>query len=138
MVTFYVREASSNFEGITVMFTDTTSRLIPHGRPLGGWQFLLFNEHVVEFGKFLESFVIPSLDMLRLTARTFVETMEPSPEMFEKVAILDPTFTPPGINKRCKWQMDMIRTIAVPFSVTVITTCMTPERLRKYIQSIQD
>ena len=136
MATFYVREAVSNTDGITIMFTDDSMYFMT-AKPMGGWQHLNFSDYTPSYEQFMECFLIPTLDVLRLIAKTYIQNVEVSPETFKKVTILDPTFTPPGLNKRCKWQMDMLNTISIPYSITVITTCMNVHRLRKYINSIK-
>ena len=136
MATLYIREAISNSDGITVIFTDDSVHYMV-AKPMGGWFRLNFSDYTPTYVQFMEQFLIPTLEVLRLIAKTYIENTPVTPETFNKVTILDPTFTPPGLNRRCKWQMDMLNTISIPYSITVITTCMNTHRLRKYINSVK-
>ena len=137
MATCYVREAISNTDGITIIFTDDSYHSMT-GKPMGGWCHLNFSEYTPSYIQFMECFLIPTLDVLRLIAKTYIENIRITPGTFGKITILDPTFTPPVLNRRCKWQMDMLNTISIPYSVTVIATCMNAHRLRHYINSVKN
>jgi hypothetical protein len=58
-------------------------------------------------------------------------------KVLDALTILDPTFEPPVFNMDAKWQMELLRKMALDTSLRVITTCRNATRLKRYSKKLQ-
>ena len=53
------------------------------------------------------------------------------------IKILDPTFSPPYINKKCSWQKKLVREICLDILPDVIKTSTNKLKLEKLFRTLQ-
>lgn len=109
--------------------------------PKGNWKHLEFTlEDDVKLYDFMKAMVKPNLDTARLIAREYhTEVLHTCHgdydvvnSLVQHIRIVDPTFYPPQINPRARWQRDILDLIASETCVGVINTCTNEKRLTKY------
>jgi len=111
-------------------------------KPAGNWVELKFyNEDNVEYSNFLNTMVTKNLDVHRKLAKIELDRILDSPGMYRinllnAICILDPTFIPPIINKRCRWQCDLLEDIVSKTSLYVISTSRNERRLERYFNAL--
>lgn len=106
-----------------------------YSRPNGNWTNVEFEPGTMTYHDFLGGFMQQDLDVLRKKCRLVTELMNTWGNHYKVVkflSTLDPTFTPPSINRRCKWQIDMVQDIASRTAFYVIETCTNTVRLRQF------
>jgi len=57
--------------------------------------------------------------------------------IMNSVKILDPTFTPPYVNKRCSWQMEFVGTFCKDILPDVIERCTNINRLERFFSVLK-
>jgi hypothetical protein len=58
-------------------------------------------------------------------------------QLLNAMRILDPTFSPPWINLKCRWQRDLMDDIA-DMSYVVVSECRNVRRLERYVTALQE
>lgn len=118
-------------------------------RPLGDWTSLSFNEsEYVDLVDFIMTMtdVNSSLDTQRLIASLCAQehNMRVKPNYYNPyiktlnaIKILDPTFEPPIINLKCRWQRELIHSLCNEWTEHVIWTCMNSSRLYNYVNALR-
>ncbi len=112
-------------------------------KPKGDWIEIRFKEtDQMEYTDFLETMVVWNHDVAKKLAR-LVSTVNDSWDDQDKISamhaikILDPTFTPPYINLRCKWQRRLLDDLIGPTVTSIIDTCKNEKRLGKYYEAMK-
>lgn len=109
-------------------------------RPLGDWSKINFSrEDGLPVERFLETMVVKNLDVLRKMCLLLLKKIGYDYwEFLYLVPILDPTFEPPIINHRCRWQRDLADSIVSEHFHGVISTCINTNRLQElYYELVQ-
>ena len=109
--------------------------------PEGGWTELVFDEtSSTTYVDFLNAMVVKTLEVNRKIALVSLdmalETKRYS-RIVELLDILDPTFEMPVINRRAKWQRDLMKHIANVTSYRVVSTCYNEANLMRYATSLR-
>ena len=99
--------------------------------PLGDWHLLDFtkNGNFPDYMGFLNTMVYKNQEVQRKIAKVsldlVIEKYEGTTDETNKfirimnnIKILDPTFVPPYLNTKCKWQIEMLRELATVTSYT--------------------
>jgi len=111
--------------------------------PAGDWVQLCFSkEDNVNVSNFLNTMVIKNLEVYHKLAKLELERVLDTPGTFRinllnAIRILDPTFVPPIINKRCRWQCELMEDIVSKTSICIIATCKNEWRLERYFTALQ-
>lgn len=126
--------------------TGTRTRTITdyiYTTPLGNWTELKFDKSEgVQYTNFLNTMVFKNIEVYRKLARLALERIIEYPNLYRinllnAICILDPTFVPPIINKKCKWQHELMETIVSSTSLVIIITCRNTFRLEKYFNALR-
>jgi len=110
--------------------------------PLGNWNEIKFlHEDGVSYTNFLNTMVFKNIEVQRkiakLTLDHALESGFDRTELMNAIQYLDPTFQPPVINKRCRWQRELLDEIVTNTSLHVISTCRNMRRLDRYVTVVQ-
>lgn len=106
-----------------------------YNRPNGNWTDVQFEHRSMIFHEFLNSFVVQDVQVMRRKCKLVIDSLNDNEQFYTVVKLLkivDPTFTPPVINRKCKWQNDLVRDIATRNAFYVTETCMNFVRLKKF------
>ena len=104
--------------------------------PSGGWSSLVFDrDSTTTLYDFLNAMVVKNIDIKRRIAKFALDQALEIGE-YQKIVnaltILDPTFEPPIINERARWQRELLYDIASRSSLVVLSTCYNEKNLEKY------
>lgn len=106
--------------------------------PIGSWKEIQFAHGSTSFEEFLETMVVNTIDVVRYAALIVLEDSMCENEnvhsiirIVNSIKIIDPTFTPPRINKRCVWQINYLKTFCEVTFPLVIRTCENRTRVEK-------
>ncbi len=108
-------------------------------RSNGDWTELKFHRtECVKYASFLDTMVERNLDVCRKIAQVRADQVidhgsySDYLKLMNSLEILDPTFEPPRINLKCRWQRELLDTICKEWTKTVISTCYNCVRLGNY------
>ena len=141
----YVRSATRTHDGV-VIYADNhipgSFLEVKHTVDvdvLGDWYNLVFDSEQLKLYKFLDTMVVPNLETRRIQALAIHDELinyemdtDVKIDLMNAITILDKTFTPPTINKRCGWQRDLLDSIIFNYSKYVIQTCRNARSLKQY------
>lgn len=112
--------------------------------PAGNWTHLVFEPHQTMYECFLDCMVKKTLDIRRRLCRlaldnhdTVVPVFKTKIRLMNALKILDPTFEPPIINRKCGWQNELLIEIYGNTSMRVIATCLNEYRLARYFSVVR-
>ena len=115
--------------------------------PQGDWTDIKFEyDSTATVVNFLNTMVNKNLDVHRKIAQMSLDALVSKYEgtnnskyleLMESICILDPTFTPPILNERCGWQMELLSDIVTDVSARIIATCRNMHNLDKYFKTLQ-
>jgi hypothetical protein len=113
--------------------------------PQGNWNELVFSDDDdVTVVAFLGCMVMQTLEVLRKTAQLALQEHDDEStsdrrllKVLDALTILDPTFELPVFNMDAKWQMELLRKMALDTSLRVLTTCRNATRLKRYSKKLQ-
>ena len=108
-------------------------------RPCGMWTKLKFRkEDKINYYKFLDLMVMQTEEVLKKKTIDFLSahgSKHPC-EFFSGLRIIDRTFVPPVINKKCRWQMEFAETSCLPYCTYVVSTCKNMNSIDRYYSHI--
>ena len=153
----YVLNAKSSYdvEDSQPVVEITTDRWLPgtgwkkhtdfvYTRSNGDWSELNFNRtECVKYVNFLNTMVERNLDVCRKIA--FIQTemilerhnWSSYLRLMNSLTLLDPTFEPPMINLKCRWQRELLESICNEWTKTVVLTCNNCVRLTNFSKKIE-
>ena len=110
--------------------------------PLGNWNDIKFEqEDEVLYTNILNTIVVKNIEVQRKLAKLALDHALDSGldrvEIMNAIQYLDPTFQPPVINKRCRWQRELLDEIVTNTSLHIISTCRNMRRLERYFTVVQ-
>ena len=121
-----------------------TKRDYIYGTPNGNWNHIMFGPGETTYESFMDSMVKKDVDTLRKMCRLVLENhtiYNPSQRtkirLMNAIKILDPTFEPPIINRKCGWQNELMEQIVNTYSNVVISTCINMPRLERYFNIVR-
>lgn len=152
----YVLNAKSSFdvEDNQNVVEITTDRWLPgtgwkkhtdfvYTRSNGDWTELNFNRNeCVKYVDFLNTMVERNLDVCRKIALICSEMVFNNHDwstylrLMNSLTLLDPTFEPPSINLKCRWQRELLESMCDEWTKTVILTCHNCVRLTNYSKKL--
>lgn len=105
-------------------------------RPIGGWTDIKSSRESMRYEQFLDTMVEKTLTIRRVMALIQLENLLCENNniysllrIMNTIKIIDPTFEPPIINVRCKWQKKLVRSICLHTLPHVIEFCTNEKRL---------
>ena len=113
--------------------------------PQGNWNELVFDDDDdVTVVAFLSCMVMQTLEVIRKTAQLALQEHDDEStsdrrliKVLDALTILDPTFEPPVFNMDAKWQMELLRKMALDTSLRVLMTCRNTSRIKRYSKKLQ-
>ena len=112
--------------------------------PTGNWTHLTFDPHQTKYESFLDCMVKKTLEVRRKLCKlaldnhdTVVPIYKTKIRLMNAIKILDPTFEPPLINRKCGWQNELLDEIYRNTSLRVISTCINEYRLDRYFSVVR-
>ena len=109
----------------------------------GNWTEIKFHRsECVKYEKFLDSMVEKNLEVCRKIAHVKTTLVIDSGrfsdmrKVVDAVSVLDPTFTPPIINLKCRWQRELLESLCNEWTRMVISTCYNCVRLGNYSREL--
>ena len=146
----YIRSATVTHDGIVICYDDHAPGAISEHscvvstETIGEWYNLVFKPEQLRLYKFLDTMVVPSVETRRLQAMFVVDEIlayeidiNIKISLMNAIKILDKTFTPPYINKRCGWQKELVDTITGNYSRYVIQTCKNEINLKRFFTYVK-
>ena len=143
----YVRSATRTQEGVIIYADNHLPGSILEVKHtvevgvVGDWYNLTFDQEQLKLHKFLDTMIVPNVDTRRIQALDVHEEIvnyevdvDTKIDLMNAITILDKTFTPPTINKRCGWQRDLLDSIIFNYSKYVIQTCRSATNLKAYFK----
>jgi hypothetical protein len=112
--------------------------------PAGNWTDIVFEPNQTKYECFLDCMVKKTVEVRRRLCRLALANHDTEPRTFKTkirlmnaIRILDPTFVPPGINRKCGWQNELLTEIYGKTSIRVIATCTNSYRLEHYFTVVR-
>jgi len=112
-------------------------------RAQGNWNEIQFNKNdTVKYVDFLNTMVEKNLEVARKMAQISSYAVidygswSDSVRLMKSLTVLDPTFVPPFINLKCRWQRELLETLTKEWTQMVISTCRNINNLTKYTKEI--
>ena len=112
--------------------------------PTGNWIHLLFEPNQTNYESFLDCMVKKNLDIYRRLCKLALDNHDidvpdfrTKVRLMNAIKILDPTFEPPLINRKCGWQNELLNEIYRNTSMRVIATCINEYRLGRYFSVVR-
>ncbi len=113
------------------------------GNPRGNWKNITFSVNdFMLYQTFLKTLVhntvyvcrkIASLQLDYVLANSYNKHIK----LMNMINILDPTFHPPKINTKCRWQRSLMWELADKQSHEIIRNCFNVKRLNFYIKELE-
>ena len=115
-----------------------------HTAPTGNWTHLTFDPHQTKYECFLDCMVKKTLEVRRKLCKLALDNHDivvpiykTKIRLMNAIKILDPTFEPPLINRKCGWQNELLDEIYRNTSLRVIATCLNEYRLERYFSVVR-
>lgn len=109
--------------------------------PTGDWTNLRFEPNQTRYECFLDCMIKKTLDIRRRLCKLVLDNHTPNCNtkirLMNAIKILDPTFEPPLINRKCGWQIELLNEIYKNTSLRVISTCINEHRLDRYFSVVR-
>ena len=130
---------------IDIVYRDRLDRLKSdhlYTAPIGGWTELDFDGDTCVYAAFLNTMVYKNNVVFRKMAKLYLDAILDIPgaqrvQLLNAMRILDPTFSPPWVNLKCRWQCAMMDDI-VDTSYEIVSKCRNVRRLEKYVTVLQE
>ena len=111
-------------------------------KPEGDWTEIKFqNCSNTSYADFLNTMVEKNLDVHRRIAKAALDNAifenKNIIKLMNCIKILDHTFVPPVINRKCGWQNELAEEIATITSARIIATCNNKFSLARYFRVLQ-
>jgi len=114
-------------------------------KPIGEWTQIISKTRGVRYEKFIDTMIEKTVETRQKMASIMLEnimeytfnTVSTQIRIMNSVKILDPTFTPPYVNKRCSWQMEFVGTFCKDILPDVIERCTNINRLERFFSVLK-
>lgn len=101
--------------------------------PVGTWQDISFRQDEnMCVDRFLDTMVVKTNEVLRKMCIILLKNIGWNyHEYMYLIPMLDPTFDPPRINPKCRWQREFANSLVDEHFFGVVATCRNQTRLKK-------
>jgi len=116
-----------------------------NAQPIGDWTKIVSKKETVRYEKFLDTMIEKNLETRQKMALIMLENV--TGDMFvdiktqirimNTIKILDPTFEPPFINRRCSWQKQFVRDFCQDILPDVVERCTNEKRLDRFFSVLR-
>lgn len=116
-----------------------------NAKPIGEWTKIVSRTQCVRYEKFIDTMIEKNLETQQKMASIMFENVtnymfkniHTQIRLMNTVKILDPTFTPPFINKRCSWQREFVNTFCKDILPDIIERCTNSYRLERFFNVLK-
>jgi len=116
-----------------------------NAKPIGDWTKIVSRTQGVRYEKFIDTMIEKNLETQQKMATIMYEnmlnytfnTIHVQIRLMNTIKILDPTFNPPFINKRCSWQREFVNTFCKDILPDVIERCTNTSRLERFFNVLR-
>ena len=135
-----VWDCESQYDCVKIVYTKTSPGIPQeiktewvYTKTLGDWKRINFLfEDGVTLESFLECMTEKNTEVLQKICLLLLDKINSEHwKYMYLIPILDPTFVPPKINNRCRWQRELADTIVNEHFRGVISTCINKQRLNE-------
>jgi hypothetical protein len=113
--------------------------------PIGDWNKIVSKKESVRYEKFIDTMIEKNLETRQKMAMIMLENVKSDMFMDIKtqirimntVKILDPTFEPPFINRRCSWQKQLVRDFCQDILPDIVERCTNEKRLERFFNVLK-
>lgn len=113
--------------------------------PIGDWTKLVSKTQGVRYEKFIDTMIEKNVETRQKMASIMLENVlsyafsniRTQIRVMNTVKILDPTFDPPYVNKRCSWQKEFVGTFCKEILPDVIERCTNVNRLERFFNVLR-
>jgi len=116
-----------------------------NAQPIGDWTKIVSKKETVRYEKFLDTMIEKNLETRQKMALIMLENV--TGDMFvdiktqirimNTIKILDPTFEPPFVNRRCSWQKQFVRDFCQDILPDVVERCTNEKRLDRFFSVLR-
>ena len=116
-----------------------------NAQPIGDWTKIVSKKETVRYEKFLDTMIEKNLETRQKMALIMLENI--AGDMFidiktqirimNTIKILDPTFEPPFVNRRCSWQKQFVRDFCQDILPDVVERCTNEKRLDRFFSVLR-
>jgi hypothetical protein len=116
-----------------------------NAQPIGDWTKIVSKKETVRYEKFLDTMIEKNLETRQKMALIMLENI--TGDMFidiktqirimNTIKILDPTFDPPFVNRRCSWQKQFVRDFCKDILPDVVERCTNEKRLDRFFSVLR-
>lgn len=116
-----------------------------NAQPIGDWTKIVSQKETVRYEKFLDTMIEKNLETRQKMALIMLENV--TGDMFvdiktqirimNTIKILDPTFEPPFVNRRCSWQKQFVRDFCQDILPDVVERCTNEKRLDRFFSVLR-
>jgi hypothetical protein len=116
-----------------------------NAQPIGDWTKIVSKKETVRYEKFLDTMIEKNLETRQKMALIMLENI--TGDMFvdiktqirimNTIKILDPTFDPPFVNRRCSWQKQFVRDFCQDILPDVVERCTNEKRLDRFFSVLR-
>ena len=116
-----------------------------NAQPIGDWTKIVSKKETVRYEKFLDTMIEKNLETRQKMALIMLENI--AGDMFidiktqirimNTIKILDPTFDPPFVNRRCSWQKQFVRDFCQDILPDVVERCTNEKRLDRFFSVLR-
>lgn len=114
-------------------------------KPIGDWTKIVSKTQGVRYEKFIDTMIEKNVETRQKMAAIMLENIQgymfnnirTQIRVMNSVKILDPTFDPPYINKRCSWQREFVSTFCKEILPDVIERCTNVNRLERFFNVLK-
>lgn len=116
-----------------------------NAKPIGDWTKIVSRTQGVRYEKFIDTMIEKNIETQQKMATIMYEnmlnytfnTIHVQIRLMNTIKILDPTFNPPFINKRCSWQREFVNTFCKDILPDVIERCTNTSRLERFFNVLR-
>jgi len=113
--------------------------------PIGDWTKIVARDNGVRYEKFIDTMIEKNLETRQKMAAIMLDNVlnnvftniRTQIRLMNTVKILDPTFEPPFINKRCTWQREFVTTFCKEILPDVVERCIHVARLERFFNVLK-
>src|SRR6056300_582385 len=113
--------------------------------PIGDWTKIISKKEAVRYEKFIDTMIEKNLETRQKMALHIFENVRGDLFMdirtqiriMNNVKILDPTFEPPFINRRCSWQKQFVRDFCQDILPDIVEHCTNEKRLERFFNVLK-
>ena len=113
--------------------------------PVGEWTKIIAKDNGVRYEKFIDTMIEKNLETRQKMASIMLDNIlnnvfsniRTQIRLMNTVKIIDHTFEPPFINKRCTWQREFVATFCKEIQPDIVERCINLSRLERFFNVLK-